>query len=149
MNYREIKELIDLIKETDVAEIELERSGTRIRIRREKKEPVRFETREIAVAPRVEAREEAAPPSPAVPLESGIVRSPLVGTFYRAPGPDTRSFVEEEDRVEKGQVLCIVEAMKLMNEIEAEYSGMVREILVENGQPVEYGQPLFRIESDA
>ena len=80
--------------------------------------------------------------------ERGILRAPLVGTFYRSPGPDAKAYAEVGDRVEKGQVLCIIEAMKLMNEIEAEYPGTVREVLAENGQPVEYGQPLFRIEPE-
>ena len=87
---------------------------------------------------------EAPPASPEG--EAGIVKAPLVGTFYRSPGPDAKSYVEIGDEVEKGQVLCIIEAMKLMNEIEAEYPGVVREVLAENGQPVEYGQSLFRVE---
>ncbi|WP_172958224.1 acetyl-CoA carboxylase biotin carboxyl carrier protein, partial [Thermus scotoductus] len=74
------------------------------------------------------------------------VRAPIVGTFYRAPAPDAPPYVEEGDRVEKGQVLCIIEAMKLMNEIESEVSGIVKKILVKNGEPVEYGQPLFLIQ---
>ena len=151
MNYKEIKELIDLIKETDVAEIEVERAGTRIRIRRDGQGgPVR-EIRDVAPPPPTAPAEPASPgPAAAQPEEeAGVVHSPLVGTFYRSPGPDTPPFTDLGERVEKGQVLCIVEAMKLMNEIEAEFAGIVREVFVENGQPVEYGQPLYRIEPEA
>ncbi len=151
MNYKEIKELIDLIRETDVAEIEVERAGMRIRIRRDGHEvPVR-EIREVASPPPPASAEPAASvPAAAQPKEeAGVVHSPLVGTFYRSPGPDSPPFTDLGERVEKGQVLCIVEAMKLMNEIEAEFAGTVREVFVENGQPVEYGQPLYRIEPEA
>jgi len=151
LNYKEIKELIDLIKETDVAEIEVERAGTRIRIRRDGQEaPVR-EIRDVAPPPPTAPAEPASPgPAAAQPEEeAGVVHSPLVGTFYRSPGPDSPPFTDLGERVEKGQVLCIVEAMKLMNEIEAEFAGIVREVFVENGQPVEYGQPLYRIEAEA
>ena len=146
MNYKEIRELIDLISDTDVLEIEVERSGTRVRLRREGSNASR--------RPEV-PRAAPAPPPPTTDgepeqeeprAEEGVIRAPLVGTFYRSPGPDAAVFVEAGDQVSKGQTLCIVEAMKLMNEIEAEFAGTVREIYVENGQPVEYGQPLFRIE---
>jgi acetyl-CoA carboxylase biotin carboxyl carrier protein len=145
VNYKEIKELIDLMQATDVAEIEVERSGTRIRIRRREKEGPVAEVRKAPPPPPApeQVREEAPPAAPEVDGE--VLRAPLVGTFYRSPGPDTKPYVEVGDRVEKGQVLCIIEAMKLMNEIEAEYPGVIREALAENGQPVEYGQPLFRI----
>jgi acetyl-CoA carboxylase biotin carboxyl carrier protein len=149
MNYKEIKELIDLIRDTDIAEIEVERSGTRIRLRREKKESATVQVREVAVAPAASPREEAGAPVQEEQAAAGTVRSPLVGTFYGAPDPNSRPFVEVGDRVAKGQILCIVEAMKLMNEIEAEFSGTVAEAFLEDGQPVEYGQPLFRIEPDA
>jgi len=149
MNYKEIKELIELIQATDVAEIEVERAGTRIRIRRAEKVAPQEEVREVVVpAPAVEQAPAETPP-PAPREEAGIIVSPLVGTFYRAPGPDTKVYVDTGDRVEKGQVLCIIEAMKLMNEIEAEYPGVVREIFAENGQPVEYGQPLFKVDPEA
>jgi len=149
VNYKEIKELIDLIAATDVAEIEVERSGTRIRIRRQEKERAVAEVRKAAPPPPApQGRTEEAPPAP--PEADGeVLRAPLVGTFYRSPGPDTKPYAEVGDRVEKGQVLCIIEAMKLMNEIEAEYPGVIREALAENGQPVEYGQPLFRIDPEA
>ena len=148
MNYKEIKELIDLISDTDVLEVEVERSGTRVRLRREgRTAPPQVESRTTAVVPAPPVAEEEAGPAKA-PGGEGIIRAPLVGTFYRSPGPDTAVFVEVGDRVSEGQTLCIVEAMKLMNEIEADHAGIVREIFVEDSQPVEYGQPLFRIERE-
>lgn len=149
MNYKEIKELIDLMKGTDISEIEVERSGTRIRVCREKKEAPPAMVRELAPPAPAVTSIPAPKSEPEPPDETGLVKSPLVGTFYRAPAPDAKDYVETGESVSKGQILCIVEAMKLMNEIEAEYSGTVREIFVETGQPVEYGQPLFRIEADA
>lgn len=149
MNYKEIKELIELIRDTDVAEIEVERSGTRIRLRRERKDSGTVHVREVAVAPAPAPREGAPPPVQEEQAVAGMVRSPLVGTFYGAPDPNSKPFVEVGERVAKGQVLCIVEAMKLMNEIEAEVAGVVAEAFLADGQPVEYGQPLFRIEPDA
>jgi acetyl-CoA carboxylase biotin carboxyl carrier protein len=149
MNYKEIRELIELIRDTDVAEIEVERAGTRIRLRRETKEAPAVQVREVKVAPAAEKSEESpSPPSPE-PAAAGTVKSPLVGTFYGAPEPGSKPFVEVGDHIDKGQVLCIVEAMKLMNEIESEHSGTVAEVFIQDGQPVEYGQPLFRIEPDA
>jgi acetyl-CoA carboxylase biotin carboxyl carrier protein len=149
MNYKEIRDLIELIRDTDVAEIEVERAGTRIRLRREKKEAGAFQVREVAVAPQTRPQEEVQVPAREDQPAENLVKSPLVGTFYRAPDPNSKAFVEVGDHVVKGQVLCIVEAMKLMNEIEAEFPGTVAEILIQDGQPVEYGQPLFRIEPDA
>jgi acetyl-CoA carboxylase biotin carboxyl carrier protein len=152
VNYKEIKELIELIRETDVCELEVERAGTKIRLRRECRDSAPTVIREVqAVPPLTEKTVAAASPIAGADGadEAGVVRSPLVGTYYSAAGPDSKPLVEVGERVEKGQVLCIVEAMKLMNEIEAEYAGVVREIFAENSHPVEYGQPLFRIEADA
>lgn len=150
MNYREIKELIELIRDTDVAEIEVERSGTRIRLRREKKESGTVQVQEVAVAPAASPRQETnLPVQEEEKTPVGTVKSPLVGTYYGAPDPNSKSFVEVGERVAKGQILCIVEAMKLMNEIESEFAGTVAEAFLKDGQPVEYGQPLFRIEPDA
>jgi len=100
----------------------------------------------VSVGPRVSAAAEAAPAAAEDGKKGHVVASPFVGTFYRTPAPDQPSFVEVGSVVKKGQTLCIIEAMKLMNEIEADEAGKVAEILVENGQPVEFGQPLFRIE---
>ena len=153
MNLKEIKELVDLITEKGISEFELERNGVRLRISR----PASSRTAE-AVAHAAENRPPAAhtaPPvpgvlAPAVPVEAPartdelhVVRSPMVGTFYAAPMQGAPAFVQVGDRVQPGQVLCIIEAMKLMNEIEAEIAGEVVQCYVENGQPVEYGEPLF------
>jgi acetyl-CoA carboxylase biotin carboxyl carrier protein len=155
VNYKEIKELIELIRETDVCELEVERAGTKIRLRRECRDSAPTVIREVQAMSTLPEKTVAAASSIAGADgadgadEAGVVRSPLVGTYYSAAGPDSKPLVEVGERVEKGQVLCIVEAMKLMNEIEAESAGVVREIFAENSQPVEYGQPLFRIEADA
>jgi acetyl-CoA carboxylase biotin carboxyl carrier protein len=141
-----ILDLVDLLKQQGLTELEVEREGLRIRLRRDSgpgpASTVVWETsslgREIADVPTVAAAGEA----------SGLltVTSPIVGTFYRSPSPDADPYVEEGDRVKKGQVLCVVEAMKLMNEIEAEMDGRVVKILAESTKPVEYGQPLFLID---
>ena len=156
MNLKEIKELIEVLKDTDVTELELEKAGTRIMIKKgaEGRVPVLVEH----VTPAI-SHEAVSLPGPAPqlqpPSDAGredaqksyvVVTSPIVGTFYRSPSPETAVYVEVGDVVKKGQILCIIEAMKLMNEIEAEVSGKVVEIVVENAQPVEYGQPLFHIE---
>jgi len=154
MNLKEIKELIEMLKGTDISELEIERSGVKVRLR--KGGDVTFHP----VMPRMEYPP-AAIVAPAVnealpaPLEKSAepaktnqikVTAPIVGTFYRASSPDKSPYVEVGDIVKKGQILCIIEAMKLMNEIESETSGKIVQILMENGQPVEYGQPLFAIE---
>jgi len=152
MNLKEIKDLIELLKDTDIAELEIERSGVKVRIR--KGGDVTFPPS----MPRMEYPPAAiiAPAVPAAPAAENAVEpsrtnqirvtSPIVGTFYRSSSPDKPSYVEVGDVVKKGQVLCIIEAMKLMNEIESESSGKIVQVLMENGQPVEYGQPLFVIE---
>jgi acetyl-CoA carboxylase biotin carboxyl carrier protein len=121
----------------------------KIRLRRECRDSEPTVIREVQAPPTHLEKPDTVAPLAVETDDSGVVRSPLVGTFYRAAGPDSKPYVEVGDRVGKGQVLCIVEAMKLMNEIEAEYAGVVREVIAENNQPVEYGQPLFRIEADA
>ncbi len=153
MNIRELKELIDLVKTSELTELEWERSGVRVRICRAPAPLVRHLAAESAVpggnvpqgAPAVagsEAEAEAAKEAGGV-----VIRSPIVGTFYRSASPGAPPYVEVGDRVRRGQILCIVEAMKLLNEIEAEVDGVVAEIFVENARPVEYGEALFRIES--
>ncbi len=156
MNLKEIKELIEVLKDTDVTELELEKSGTRIRIKKGMEGRVPVLVEHVAPAVSHEAAPLPAPSQPALPSSEAakedvqknyvVVTSPIVGTFYRSPSPDTAVYVEVGDVVKKGQILCIIEAMKLMNEIEAEVSGKVVEIVVENAQPVEYGEPLFHIE---
>jgi len=145
MELEEIKRLIELLKETDVTELQIEREGTKLKIRREKFlssfeaiQPVR---QPAAAEHAATAGEEAAEGQKVV-----TITSPIVGIFHRSPSPESPPFVEVGAAVKKGQVLCIVEAMKLMNEIECDTDGVVSKILVENGQPVEYGEPLFLIE---
>lgn len=152
MNIKDIKALISLIEGTDIHELEYEWEGGRFAVRRggPAVAPVHVHAPApalVAPAPSPAPAAIAAPKPAAAPPERGVVhKSPLVGTFYRSPSPDSPSFTEVGKRVEKGQTICIVEAMKLMNEIPAEVSGTVTKVLVENGQPVEYGQALFVVE---
>ena len=148
MDLKEIKAVLKLIHETDVEEIELEQDGRRIRIRRRGLPQVASLTGSPGVSAPLTQVTAPVTDRPDVRVTANLitVESPMVGTFYRAPAPGADPYVREGDKVEKGTVLCIIEAMKLMNEIEAEVSGKVHSILVENGQPVEYGQPLFLLE---
>jgi len=141
MDLDDIKALIDLLKETDVTELEIEQEGRKIKISRSKVF-TQMELPKIVHGPAEAAKAREIE-------EAGrlvTVTAPLVGTFYRASSPDAPPFVDVGAKIKKGQVLCIVEAMKLMNEIESEVDGVIARILVENGQPVEYGEPLFLIE---
>jgi acetyl-CoA carboxylase biotin carboxyl carrier protein len=142
VNQREIRRLADLLREYGLTEIEIEQEGLRVRLRREPAGPVAAPT--SAAPAQVEAVAAAMPAASQAHLLT--IEAPMVGTFYRAPSPDAQPFVREGDRVKKGQVVCIVEAMKLMNEIESKVAGRVMKVLVENAQPVEYGQPLFLLE---
>jgi len=143
MELEDLKELIELLKETDITEIQVEKEGTKVKIKREKF----FQTLEIATQKAQSAQESAIKKEIDDETQRLItVTSPIVGTFYRSPSPEAPIFVETGLRVKKGQVLCIIEAMKLMNEIESEVDGILVKALVENGQPVEYGEPLFLIE---
>jgi acetyl-CoA carboxylase biotin carboxyl carrier protein len=158
MNQKELKELIEFLIEKDITEFELERGDVKVRIKRgaDARLAAPPETRFVQVAapaapPPVEyaAAPPAPPPAPAKAEaeESGLheVKSPIVGTFYESPSPGAPPFVRTGDVVQEGQVLCIIEAMKLMNEIEADVSGEIVKRLVNNAQPVEYGQPLFLV----
>lgn len=149
---KQIQDLIDLLKRNHLTELEIERAGVRIRVRHE----VGMKTVSATVsepghvaAPAVAAQSTL--PNELVQDAAGhiTITSPIVGTFYRSPSPDADPYVEEGDYVKKGQVLCIVEAMKLMNEIESEVDGRVTKILVESTKPVEYGQALFLIDPKA
>ena len=149
MNFKEIKELIEIFSSKgSIDDLEVERSGVRVRMRRSDGRGAPVEAQSVPAVV-VEADPiAAAPPGPAAGAdEPGLiyVTSPIVGTFYRAPSPDADPFVGVGDRVEPGMVLCIVEAMKLMNEIEAEHGGEIASVFVENGHPVEYGERLFAI----
>ena len=154
MDLRKLKKLIDLVEESGIAEIEVTEGEEKVRITRSVAAPA-VQTVYAPAAP-VQAAPAAPAPSaapaapattaPAVRDLSNAQKSPMVGTFYRAASPSAPAFVEVGQTVKAGDTLCIIEAMKLMNEIEAEKSGVVKEILVENGQPVEFGEPLFIIE---
>lgn len=152
MDLRKLKKLIDLVEESGIAEIEVTEGEEKVRITRATAAPAPVyaaPAHVAAPAPAPAAVPAAAAPAPAAPAArdlSNAQKSPMVGTFYRAPGPNAASFVEVGQQVKAGDTLCIIEAMKLMNEIEAEKSGTVKEILVENGTPVEFGEPLFIIE---
>ena len=149
MDLRKLKKLIDLVEESGIAEIEVTEGEEKVRITRATAAPAPVYAAPAQVAVPAPAPAAAAAPAPAAPAArdlSNAQKSPMVGTFYRAPGPNAAAFVEVGKQVKAGDTLCIIEAMKLMNEIEAEKSGVVKEILVENGTPVEYGEPLFIIE---
>ncbi|WP_308881642.1 acetyl-CoA carboxylase biotin carboxyl carrier protein [Neisseria subflava] len=151
MDLRKLKKLIDLVEESGIAEIEVTEGEEKVRITRTTAAAAPVYAAPAPAAAPVTAP--AAAPAAAAPAAAPAARdlsnaqkSPMVGTFYRAPGPNAAAFVEVGQQVKAGDTLCIIEAMKLMNEIEAEKSGVVKEILVENGTPVEYGEPLFIIE---
>jgi acetyl-CoA carboxylase biotin carboxyl carrier protein len=153
VDLRKLKKLIDLVQESGIAELEVTEGEERVRISRVGQAAMQMMVppAQIAVpaAPSVAAPAAAAAPVAALPapekVEGHIVKSPMVGTFYRAPSPGAKAFVEVGDKVSPGDTLCIIEAMKLLNEIEADHGGTVKEVYVENGQPVEYGEPLFLI----
>ena len=144
MDLRKLKKLIDLVEESGIAEIEVTEGEEKVRITRSTVAQTVYAPAPVAAAPA--ASPPAAAPAPAARDLSAAQKSPMVGTFYRAASPSSPAFVEVGQTVKAGDTLCIIEAMKLMNEIEAEKSGVIKEILVENGTPVEYGEPLFIIE---
>ena len=155
MDLRKLKKLIDLVEESGIAEIEVTEGEEKVRITRSVAAPAVQTVYAAApapvAAPAAAAQTASAPAAPAAPAaapadHANAQKSPMVGTFYRAASPTSDPFVEVGQTVKEGQTLCIIEAMKLMNEIEAEKSGVVKAILVENGTPVEYGEPLFVIE---
>ena len=145
MNLKELKELLELMEEHGLGEVELEREGLRVRL---KKAGMATETVvERVAAPALSAAPAAAPAPAEPPKPKGTpIASPMVGTFYRAPSPESPPFVELGQVIEPGKVICIIEAMKLMNELKSEVKGRIVQVLVENGQPVEFGQPLFLVE---
>jgi acetyl-CoA carboxylase biotin carboxyl carrier protein len=163
MNQKELKELVEFLIEKDITDFELERGDVKVRIKRGTPQAAQASERIIAVSaphPVVQVPVAAAPgvsgaplevaatpaaPAPPPPEELHMVKSPIVGTYYESPSPGSPPFVKPGDSVEVGQVLCIVEAMKLMNEIEADVAGEVVKSLMKNGQPIEYNQDLFAI----
>ncbi len=152
MDIRKVKKLIELLEESGIDELEIREGEESVRISRHSKQPTYAQPMyapapaPAAAAPVVAAAVAPVSEVPSAPKMNGqVARSPMVGTFYRTPGPASPAFVEIGQSVKKGDILCIVEAMKMMNHIEAETSGVIESILVENGQPVEYDQPLFTI----
>ncbi|HOB08078.1 MAG: acetyl-CoA carboxylase biotin carboxyl carrier protein [Limnochordia bacterium] len=148
MKTAEIKELIAIFNESDITELVLELDNLKLHLSKLKVSAPQQAAQHVPQPSATAGTKEAEPqqPSQEQPAKLREVLAPMVGVFYRAPSPGADPYVEVGSFVEKGQTLCIIEAMKLMNEIESEYRGQVVEILVENGQPVEYGQPLFLIE---
>jgi acetyl-CoA carboxylase biotin carboxyl carrier protein len=152
MDLRKLKTLIDLVAESGIAEIEVTEGEDKVRIVKHANAPTMPPSAAVSALTAVPLTANAPAPAAAAPAAAVVaeaaghtVKSPMVGTFYRSPGPDAKAFVEVGQTVKPGDTLCIIEAMKLLNEIEAEVSGTVREILVQNGQAVEYGQGLFLI----
>jgi len=152
IKFNEIKELIEFVEKTGITEFRLETSGTKVVIKKEgpvmaapAAMPVPVQAAEIQETP-VAAEATTAQEGDKLPENQVTINSPMVGTFYRAPSPEAEAFVQEGQIVEPGQELCIIEAMKLMNTIESDIRGRILKIMVENAQPVEYGQPLFLIE---
>jgi len=151
MDLRKLKTLIDLVADSDIAELEVTEGESKVRIVKSSPAPQnqlvmmpQQPNTYVAPAPAAAPVASAAPAAPAE-VEGHVVKSPMVGTFYRAAAPGASPFVEVGGNVKAGDTLCIIEAMKLLNEIDTDVSGVVKQVLVENGQPVEYGQPLFII----
>jgi acetyl-CoA carboxylase biotin carboxyl carrier protein len=155
MDLRKLKKLIDLVQESGIAELEITEGEEKVKIVKGNGAGATSAPAPVPLVPQLAAPATegprplpaAAPPAESEPAaaEGQLVKAPMVGTFYRSPSPDAQAFVEVGQAVKKGDTVCIIEAMKLMNEIETDLSGVVKAILVENGQPVEYGQPLFVI----
>ncbi|MBC7203512.1 MAG: acetyl-CoA carboxylase biotin carboxyl carrier protein [Pusillimonas sp.] len=144
MDLRKLKTLIDLVADSGIAELEITEGDGKVRIVKfsQTVQPV---AQVAPVAPAAEASASVQQPAAPAQPQGHVVKAPMVGTFYRAPNPGASPFVEVGQSVKEGEPLCIIEAMKLLNEIETDKAGVVKEILVENGEPVEYGQPLFVI----
>ena len=151
MDLRKLKTLIDLVAESGIAELEITEGEGKVRIVKfsQTLQPVAYHQPEAGVAAAPVAAPAPAAAAPAAPapaaIQGHVVKARMVGTFYRSPNPGAAPFIDVGQSVKEGDPLCIIEAMKLLNEIEADKSGVIKEILVENGEPVEYGQPLFVI----
>jgi acetyl-CoA carboxylase biotin carboxyl carrier protein len=149
MNLKEIKEMINLMNENGLVELEIEKEGMRIRLKKTSlgteglTGPIVLERERVVPAAK---KETAAEPAEKSAVKTVEIRAPMVGTFYRAPSPEAPPYVETGQTIEVGQVICIIEAMKLMNEIKSEIRGKILEILVDNAEPVEFGQPIMLIE---
>lgn len=149
MNLKEIKEIINLMNENNLMELEIEKEGMSIKLKKTSGNienlsgQVRIEREKITETPKTHPAAETIEKPKANTIE---IKAPMVGTFYRAPSPETSAYVESGQIIEPGQVICIIEAMKLMNEIKSEIKGKILEIIVDNAEPVEFGQPMFLIE---
>lgn len=147
MNVKEIKEMINLMNENGLVELEIEREGVRIRLKKTSAgaegQPSIIIEKQSSVTPSAPSKEEVIERAKTNTVE---IKAPMVGTFYRAPSPESPPYIETGTVIEPGKVICIIEAMKLMNEIKSEIKGKILEILVENAEPVEFGQPLFLVE---
>jgi acetyl-CoA carboxylase biotin carboxyl carrier protein len=161
LDFEDIERILELMRHHDLAEFELERDGLKVRVRKTNAgfavmpSPAHVPTVAAAAPPQLPPMPASAPATQSAPaaeveeesVELAVVKSPIVGTFYRSPEPGAASFVEIGERVKKDQVLCIIEAMKLMNEITSEYEGELTSVYVENGKPVQYGERLFAIKT--
>ena len=153
INVEELKQILELARDHELSELELESEGFKMRLRKGGQVVVQQAPPAMVYAPAPQAPAPGASPAAAaaaapevdVDMELAIVKSPIVGTFYRAPEPSAPAFVQPGDSVKKGQTLCIIEAMKMMNNIDSEYEGTLVKVFVENGQPVQYGERLFAI----
>ena len=160
MKFQEILELIDKVAERGIASVEIEQSGTKVKVEGKSSQPQVFHVGEMKSESALPAASLPAAPPPTkaeekaradAEIEAGlhIITSPIVGTFYRSPSPESGPFVNVGDRISKGKVLCIIEAMKLMNEIESDVDGVIATIYPSNGQPVEYGEKLFAVKAQS
>jgi acetyl-CoA carboxylase biotin carboxyl carrier protein len=154
MDIRKVKKLIELLEESNIAEIEIHEGEESVRISRHSNlatpimAPMPAPTASTPASAAAAAEPPSSPPTEEQPAEiqGHVVKSPMVGTLYRAPSPGSKTFVEEGQQVAEGDILCIIEAMKILNQIESDKAGTIKKILVENGQPVEYNEPLFIID---
>ena len=147
MNIKKIKELVELMNDNDLCQIEIEQEGVRVKLTKNGQGAVEQVVTSVA-QPKAHVAAPPAPEAAEAPKDKDVkeIKAPMVGTFYRSSSPDAESYVQVGDVIQKGDVVCIVEAMKLMNEVKAEFSGRIVQICVENAEPVEYGQSLFIIE---
>ncbi|MBI3998703.1 MAG: acetyl-CoA carboxylase biotin carboxyl carrier protein [Armatimonadetes bacterium] len=150
MDFEQVREVVRIAEESGVAELEVETPTLKVRVRKAAAAPVNVQAQGAGAAAAPPGQATALPAAPAVSEDHLVpIVAPMVGTFYRAPSPEAAPFIKEGDFVEQGQVVCIIEAMKLFNEIQADTSGHLARVLVENASPVEYGQPLFLVEPAA
>ena len=148
MDLRKLKKLIDLVQESGIAELEITEGEEKVKIVKGgaiSVSPAPAPSYPASPSAEIRTAVVSGPAEPEAGQEGHVLKAPMVGTFYRSPSPDAKPFVEVGQTIKEGQTICIIEAMKLMNEIEADASGVVKAVLVENGQPLEYGQPLFII----